>query len=69
MDKIGRVTVRTRIDLHEEKAMPRKGKRANLKGLLPGDRDSCAPGLPHLPLLPWLLGRKRRPHLHLQFPA
>lgn len=41
--------------------MHRKGTRANLDGLLTGDKNLCVPGLLYLQLFPWLLGHKKDP--------
>ena len=61
MEKVGRVTDRTEVDLHEKNWMHRKGDRADLEGLLARDKNLCAPCILHLQLLPWLLGNKKDP--------
>lgn len=65
MEKIGRIPVLTRVDLHEKKWMHRKDKRANLKALLSRDEDMGAPGIQRLWLFLWVLGIERRAYILL----
>lgn len=60
MEKVGRITDRTRVDLHEKKWTHSKGKELTWK--------DCSPGIRTYALL-CSQGIKRRPHLCLQFPA